>query len=148
MTFRDALAGLRPVATRPYIFDGVHVNCAEPVVLQCRHAGFSNPGLTGAQLKAFNARRSRGGDKSVSIETMEANRKLDAKVFAEHVIVGWQNVFEEPGKATALSPAKVEELLLAIGEMRLDKFRQFTDWASDADNFTDLPAGDPVDLGK
>jgi hypothetical protein len=148
MTFRDALAAIKPVATRPYTLDGVHVNCDQPVVLLCRHAGFSNPGLTGAQLKAFNARRGRGGDKSVSVETMEANRKLDAKVFADHVVVGWSNVSEEPGKATPLSAAKVEELLLAIGEMRLDKFRQFTDWASDADNFTDAPAGDPVDLGK
>jgi hypothetical protein len=146
MSFREALAAIKPVATRPYTLEGVHVNCADPVVLMCRHAGFSNPGLTSAQLKAFNARR--GRDRSVSVETMEANRKLDAKVFADHVVVGWENVCEQPGVPTPLSPTKVEELLLAIGEMRLDKFRQFTDWASDADNFTDVPAGDPVELGK
>ena len=149
MSFRDALAALRPVAIRKYTLDGVHVNAEEPVILDCRHAGFSNPGLTGAQLKSFNARRKQRGSTDVSIETMEVNRKLDAKVFAEHVVVGWGNVCEEgPGKPTPLSPAKVEEFLLALGEMRIDLFRGFTDWASNADNFTDVPAGDPVDLGK
>ena len=148
MSFRDALAALKPVAIRKYTLEGVFVNCGEPVLLDCRHAGFSTPGLTGAQLKAFNARR-KTGSKDVSIETMEVNRKLDAKVFAEHVVVGWANVCEEgPGKPTPLSAGKVEEFLLAISEMRLDKFREFTDWASNADNFTDVPVGDPVDLGK
>lgn len=161
MSFEDDIAP--PAAIRTFTFSTVHLGGSDkPVTLQCKHAGFSNPGLTAAQLKSFNERQSRRGNVTggtVTPEMIETDRVMDAKLFAKHVVVGWSSLDKdgtltlestvyEDGKPVSFSPAKCEELLLAISKKRLDLFRMFTNWASSADNFTDAPVGDPADLGK
>jgi hypothetical protein len=160
MPFEDDIAA--PVAVRTFTFSNLFIGCGRPLKLQCKHAGFSNPGLTSGQLKAFNDRQARRGGstagKAVTPEMIEADRVLDAQLFAKHVVVGWDEdeqgqpsgatVYED-GKPVPFSVNKCQELLLAISKKRLDLFRLLTNWASDGDNFTDAPpVGDPANLGK
>lgn len=160
MPFEDMIAA--PDATRSYTFNRLNIGCDKPLTLQVRHAGFSNPGLSAAQLKAFNDRRKRSGstDGDVTPQVVEANRVLDAQLFAKHVVFGWSPLGEdgkpitsevtvyEDGKPVPFSVNKCQELLLAVSKKRLDEFRRFTEWTSDADKFTETAVGDPADLGK
>lgn len=151
MALEDLIAA--PAAERKFTFNSLKIGSDEPVIIHGRHAGFSNPALSAAQLKAFNARnarRDKGGSAGrtiVTLDTIEADRMLDAKMFGQHVITKVENVFED-GKPLPQTPEKFEELLLAISKKRLDLFREYTGWATNADNFTDAPVGDPADLGK
>jgi len=162
MSFEDDIA--QPAAIRSFTFATITLTgCDKPLTLQSKHAGFSNPGLSAAQLKSFNERQSRRGNGTggaVTPEMIEADRVLDAKLFAKHVVTGWSpldkegqpiagevTVYED-GKPVPFSATKCEELLLAISKKRLDLFRMYTNWASTGDNFTDMPVGDPAALGK
>lgn len=161
MSFEDEIDA--PDAIRSYVFDALRIGCEKPLTIQCRHAGFSNPGLSAAQLKSFNDRQRRGGNGAsaeLTPQTVEANRILDAQLFAKHVVCGWDAIdvdgkpivgdatVLEDGKPVPFSTNKCQELLLAVSKKRLDEFRRFTAWASNADNFTDTTVGDPADLGK
>ena len=152
MSLDDALeVALAPLAvtagsTREFTFAGVYINSEYPFVIVSKHAGFSNPALTSAQIKSFNERQARGS--KLSVEKLEADRVADCKLFARHVVVGWKNANEEPGKPASPTPENVEKVLLAISKKRLDMFRSYTNWASDADNFTESPLGDAESLGK
>lgn len=159
MPFEDMIAA--PDAVRSYTFDRLRIGCDKPLTLQCKHAGFSNAGLSAAQLKSFNDRRLRGNNSNnLTTQAVEADRVLDAQQFSKYVVVGWdaidaegkqivgETTVYEDGKPVPFSTNKCQELLLAISKKRLDEFRRFTNWASDADKFTEAAVGDPAELGK
>jgi len=135
-------------ATRDFTLTGVHVNCDQPVVIVTKHAGFTNSALTSAQLKSFNERQQRGGGNKMSVDKLDADRIGDCKLFAAHVVTTLKNVCEADGAPSKVDKALVESFLLSLSKRRLDIFRGYTSFASDADNFTESPHSDPEPLGK
>ncbi len=142
--FETAIARIAPVATRPFTLHGVLVNSKEPVVLHCRHAGFSNPELSSASLKSSKeyVEIAKIDD---DYERLKAEAARDAKLF-RHTVVSWDNCNEDDGKPASIDQAG--DLLCVIAERHLDLFLRFKSWVNNAANFADTPIADPGDLGK
>lgn len=138
-------------ATATYTLYALQLCKEGPVSVRVRHAGDGTPGFKAASWHAANAMRARLGDKTVS-EAKAIERNLsDAKLIADHCVVSWANVYED-GSATPTpcTPDKAYELLHAIitAPDGLAIYREFREWAGDANNFRPTPTSDASDLGK
>ncbi len=142
---------LKPKGAVWYTLDGVHVppNNPKPVRLQMRHAGRSNPAFTNAILKLQKENEARSGGGS-SAGALNAADERQARLFAMHVVIGWEGIEDEAGNAVPITPALVEDLLvaLAIEYQRPDIVNGAATYAYNADNFRDEPIGSAEDLGK
>lgn len=146
--FRASVAKKAPKATRPYIFYSVFINSELPLVLHCRHAGYSNPATTAMSLKTSKARNSAIADTEANThERVMALARVDAKIMS-HAPTGWDNAIDEEGKPYVCTPELVEEMLLAVIDENPDAFMQFKVWVSDESNFVEMPLGGAADLGK
>lgn len=144
--FTAAIAKVAPVATRPFPLPGVFVGSDKPLVIHCCHAGWGNPELSDAMIKAGPARR--------EVEKMPegharilADARIDVQVY-RFAIVGWDNAFEDDGAPLVLTPELAGDLLSAVVEGHFGLFVTWKFWVSAAQNFTDTIVGDPAALGK
>lgn len=146
--FKAAIAKKAPKATRPFTLTFVNVNSDLPVVVHCRHAGYSNPRTTVATLKAGSARQAVFKETEPSThERVLANLRVDAKVLA-HAVESWDNAIDEEGKPYPATPDLVEEMLLALIDELPDEFVGFKYWVENQGNFGEVPLSGAVDLGK
>lgn len=147
--FSESVAKTAPVATRafPLTSGGIAITYGSklPIVLHCRHAGFSNPGMSSAIMKATGERRRIAAIKDER-EQQLAGWRLDAKTLA-YSIDSWDNVSENDAPL-AVTPELGEELLLAMVEKNIDLFLSWRQWVYNEGNFVETPPGDPADLGK
>lgn len=153
MSFGKSLSSIAArEAARPFHLDGIPVNLdkSKPAVLLVRHAGASNKAYENGKFRALNARRARGLLATATAEAEAERRLVYAKLFAQHVIIGWENVCEDeaPLEPAVFSPAKCEEMLIALVENRPDIYDYLFAFAIDADNFRDQPLTDTETLGK
>jgi hypothetical protein len=138
-------------ATAVYTFYSFALCDAGPPQLTVRHAGDGTLGFKRAAWHSANAARARRGDNAISESRTEARCREEAKLIADHCVVGWSNVYDdgdpEPSPCT---PAKVLEFLITIIEADegVSVYVAFSNWAQDASNFRTVPQGDAVELGK
>jgi len=152
--FEASVAKAAPVALRsfPLTCGGVSITYGTelPIILNCRVAGFSNPGMSTAIMKA-TAERRRIAALTDEREKLIATWKLDAKTHV-HTIESWANVVEKgaDGKdvPVPVTLELAEELLLAIIASNVDLFLAWKQWVNTDANFVETPPGDPADLGK
>lgn len=74
---------------------------------------------------------------------IKANRDRDRENFAAHVIIGWEGVVDDDGKAVTFSPETCKEFLDALPDWIFDEVREF---AQSPNNFVSLP--DEEQLGN
>lgn len=143
----NKLSQPKPSGTAKYKFDTLPLDKAP--VLEVRYAGKGNPGYRSAELKQVNVLLQQGGVGKLNDAKLDAQSQQMAELFAQHVIVGWTDVFEDDGSIAAATPAKFLEFLqqLLAGNFE-DEFRNFVTFCRDAGNFRDAPAGAGVELGK
>jgi hypothetical protein len=137
----------RPDVTRSFELAAISEDQANPIVLVVRHAGDANPGYTSHTFKKVNRGQARGGQ--VTLELAQANLVDAADAYAQHVIVGWQNVVVE-GKAVPCTPDTVRDFLTALihpTEGRADVFMRLRAFCENPDNFREAIV-DPAELGK
>lgn len=140
----DAVA-VRPETTVRYPLDRLRIGHAEAPVLILKHAGESNVAYRDAMQKFGETNRHRGLRGVAAIALM---RTSEAKIWADTVVAGWENVCEEPGKAAPCTPAKVEEFLLELQKSRLQIWKAMAAFAENEDNFAEYPSGTAGALGN
>lgn len=109
MGIRINLPARRREATRRYVMDAVcdedHPN--DPVVLIVRSACEDNADYNNA---VFKAEASDADPKIITMEWIEAKRSRIIERFAKHVVIGWENVYED-GKPLPCTPSAVTTFL-------------------------------------
>lgn len=140
----DAVA-VRPDTTVRYPLDRLRIGHADAPVLILKHAGESNLAYRDAMQKFGEANRHRGLRGAAAITLMRVG---EAKIWADAVVAGWENVCEEPGKPTPCTPVKVEEFLLELQKSRLQIWKAMCAFAENEDNFAEYPSGTAGALGN
>jgi hypothetical protein len=141
--YNDLFNDLRPHGTVRFTLQGVNVRSQRPLVLIMQHAGESNPAFMNARRKAENQLRATAGD-----PTNEQTREALIPVFAETVIVGWEEVIGKDGQPIAFSPHEVESLLSVLNRKGAgDLIARAFNYALDADHFR-APLGTVEALGN
>lgn len=122
---------------------------AKPVVLIVRPAAAPNNAFLNAVFKLPSMKRS--GTEQMSIARMHATNVEAVEPYADHVIIGWENVVEDDGTEPAYTPAKGREFLTALiqppPDGRPDLFVQLRMFCGNIESFR-APVVDAVDLGK
>lgn len=129
---------LAPIKTARLTLSAIRVprTNESPVVLVLKHAGDGNHAFTNARAKTPPA--------SGRIPSYERI----ARLYAKHVIVGWENVADDKGVPVAFTPELAEDMLIKlIHARRTGEIDLIAGFAGDADNFCDslVSAGE---LGK
>jgi hypothetical protein len=107
-----------------------------PVVLILKHAGDGNHAFTNARAKTPPT--------SGRIPSYERI----ARLYAKHVIVGWENVVDDKGVPIAFTHELAEDMLIKlIHARRMGEIDLIAGFAGDADNFCE-PLVSAGELGK
>lgn len=147
MSFRAVLSAQKPVGVFRYTLDTILLGGTRSPWLDLRYAGQGNEAYQSAVLRIANERRGRSGAGKFTATKLREDRELDARVFAETIVVGWGEIYED-GKPAPCTPAKVLELLQVLAEDHEYIFLGITQNARDATNYQDVPTGAGVELGK
>lgn len=145
MPFDDLFDDMVPHGTAHFTLDGVFVRSTSPVILTLKHAGDTNAPLMTAQLKMVASRR------KLTRDRIQAERIATARLYAKHVVAGWEHVCGTDGKALpfkSTGPDSCEELLVRVAEKLPDVWLAIVSFATDPDNFRDEPAAAAETLGK
>lgn len=122
---------------------------AKPVVLIVRPATEPNNGFLNAVFKLPSMRRT--GNEQMSIARMHATNVEAVEPYADHVIIGWENVVEDDGSTPHYTPAKGRELLAALirppPDGRPDLFVNLRLFCGNIENFRE-PVVEAAELGK
>lgn len=144
------LGYLKPKNTVWHTLERVHIPASNPlpVRLELKSAGRINAEYTNALLKLNNDRAQEG--LAVTAAGLEASDARHLKLFARHVVVGWDEVRNADGSPMPFSAGDCEELLIeiAIGQKSPDIVAGLNARASDQNNFREQPMGSPEALGK
>jgi hypothetical protein len=138
----DMFDSIAPRGTVEFTLDGVYVRGDQPLVLQMRHAGESNPEYMNARRKVDNALRATTGDPS----NAEVRRVL-IPVFAETVITGWRNAIGRDGKPIPYNADEGAAFLRVLVRKNGDIVSRAMAYALDADRFR-APIGTAEALGN
>lgn len=144
MAFRDMLAKQAPVGTYRHYLETVTLGSDKKPWLDLRYAGKGNPGYQSAILKIAEDRRRRVVAK-LTERSIQEDREQDAELFAQHVVVGWGEVFDE-GQPAPCTPANVKDLLLGLVELHEREFIGLINAGREPLNFQSATAG--PELGK
>lgn len=111
-------------------------------ILRMRCAGHSNPAYFNAvsKMNAQSGAKRRTLQSRVDSETAARNRRQDRILFPQHVIVGWEGIYDEHGQDVPYSTEACKEFLASIPDWMMDDIRGF---AAGAENF--LADEDPTD---
>lgn len=114
--------------------------------LICKFAGDGNDAYINAEFKAV--RTLAGSSDSATRDRLE--RELEAAIYAEHVVVGWEHIYEDGPdggvQLAAFSVVACKEFLVALAEDAPDQFKRIR-MARLPSNFRDLVVS-AEDLGK
>lgn len=138
--------------TAKFTLDAVgDIGGGHPPVLVVRHAGESNAAYWNAVLKHANDTRNRAGGR-ITKSSLEEDRTFEAKLFAKHVVTGWQFVHEDDGKGGTrpvdFDSLKCEEFLLELVASAPDIYKLLRAFVADPDSFRTSQSIDGVALGK
>lgn len=144
------LGHLKPKHTVWHTLERVHLPASNPlpVRLEIQSSGRINAEYTSAILKLGRDREQEGEPGTAAGLDTSDTRSL--KLFARHVVVGWDEVRSELGEPMPFSARDAEELLLeiAIEQKSPDIVAPLLARAADPNNFRESPIGDPETLGK
>lgn len=143
-SFAETLKQQAPVGTHKHYLETITLGGDKKPWLEMRYAGKGNPGYQSAILKLAEERRRRVTSK-ITERTIQEDREQDAELFAQHVIVGWGEVYDE-GKPAACTPDRVKELLFALIEHHEREFVGILIEGRNPVNFQSATAG--PELGK
>lgn len=131
-------ASQEPVDYPLYEIDG-------DIALKVVAAGENNKGYFNALLRSQGSSRGRAkiSAKTISQETLDSFRDEDKKLYAQHIIKGWENVVDSSGKKVKFSVKEAESFLEQLPNWIFDGIRKF---CSDIGNFVDRV--DSEDKGK
>lgn len=118
-----------------------------PVVLIVKCGGPSNKLLVNAQGRLAKGRRARMSSGVITAETLLADRLEDARLYAAHVVTGWENATEPDGKPAGPTRENIEGFLGLLAKKRPQTFQLFAGYVGDESNFVES-LGDPAELGK
>lgn len=120
-------------APRPYVFPlALGPDPKKRLTLHCVPAGTQNKELTNASLKR-RAQQPRAG--TLTAETLDDAMLAVAELYPEHVIRGWENVFDDEGKPVPYSVEECRKVLGIVQELAPDHLTEFASWAQELDNF-------------
>lgn len=119
--------------TVPYEMMDIQMGGKTPI-LMVKPATEANKPYTRNQLKSSNKRIQRAAAKGISLETLEANRDDDRNQYPRHIIVGWDNVFDDNGEPVPYTVANCTEFMEALPNWVFDSLRSF---CSQPTNFAD-----------
>lgn len=139
------LGDLRPKNTVWRTLDFRFPGCPLPVRLEIRSSGRINADYTSAMLKLGKDRENEGAPSTAA--ALDAGDSRTLKLFARHIVVGWENVVDAEGKPMTFTQQGAEDLLLwvAIEQKSPDLVAPLIAYAAESNNFRD---GDPETLGK
>lgn len=133
---------LRPTGTVKYTLSDVFVRCDKPLVLELEHAGDANKRYT-AQKRKLDAKFSAATKHPGGADWVDAL----IPIFANTVVVGWENCLDENGQPEQCTPAQVTELLQEIAANSHEYVATLMSFAMKEANFRDAPASPEV-VGK
>jgi hypothetical protein len=112
------------------------------MALTLKFAGDGNKGWVNATTKhTLKHNLNRRGIDPVELNRLVVQRDLD--LYPQHVVVGWENVFDTAGEAVPFSHGACAEFLRAIPSWIFDEVRLF---AITASNFTAPDQPSPSDV--
>lgn len=148
MAFRLDQYAVKPAATRRFVFNRILDPEGRPATLVVMHAGESNKPYINALFKQARAGAAAGtSGRTATPAAVRESRLEDAKLFADHVIAGWENMPLDDGKPAVFSADAVFRFLTELIDVLPEDFLRLRAYCADPDNFRD-PTVDPVDLGK
>jgi len=140
--FDDLFDDLEIKGTITYTLPGVFVHSDKPLALVMKHAGEANPAWKSMRAKTAAERLAIGGDD-------DKQRAYNMRVYAQTVIVGWENCNKKDGTPHPYSPATAIALFQRlIAKDGADKLGMAFVAASDPANFRGSPAAAADALGK
>lgn len=144
------LGYLKPKNTVWHTLVGVHVPPSNPmpVRLELKSSGRINAECTSAKLTLKHACEQEG--EVTTAAGLDARDARQVKIFARHVVVGWDEVRDENLQPMVFNASDVEELLLdiAIEQKSSGLLSSAIALADDDSKFRDQPTGSPEALGK
>lgn len=148
--FSSLLGYLKPKNTVWHTLERVHIppNNPAPVRIEIQSSGRINADYTSAVLR-LNKEREQEGAAGTSAG-LEASDARQLKLFAKHVVVGWDEVKDEQMQSMPFNARDIEDLLLAISidQKSPDIVAGLIYRAADQNNFREQPLGSPEALGK
>jgi hypothetical protein len=136
--------------TARYTLWSISEDPGNPIVLVVRPAAAPNVAFMNAAFKLASASRASAGAAHLSAARLHAARTEVAELYAQHVIVGWDNVLED-GAPAPCTPEVVLRFLAALiqppPEGRPDVFDELRAFCGNLDNFRP-PTVSGADLGK
>lgn len=100
---------------------------SEPLyaTLICRPAWDINTDYANARIKVSKPRSKTMQKQGVKAQDMRAIRLEDKPLYAEHVVVGWKNVFDGNQQEVPFTKEDCKEFLAAIPDQEFDEIREF-----------------------
>ncbi len=143
MSFDGLFDNLEAQGSASFILTGVKVRGDKDVVLIGTHAGHGNKGWQNARRRIDAKLKGRSG-------TPTGPELVDALTppFAQFVLTGWENVFDENGKASTFSASEAVKLLNALSKKAPDIVDQAIGYFGNPINFRDTQDGAAEALGK
>lgn len=114
----------------------------ESPVLIGKHAGDSNKPYLNANLKLVSRNSKRLMQGRINAAVVEEQRQDDRVLFPEHVIIGWENVFNDNNESVPFTLENCRDFLNALPDYIFDEVRGFF---TNPENFvTDGPTPEDV----
>jgi hypothetical protein len=146
MPFSFKAASVAVDVTARYPIWELSADPLRPLTLIVRPAAEPNTAFLNAIFKMPDR-----GKRLLSVATMHATDAEAVEPYADHVIVGWENVVEDDGGRPEYTPAKGREFLAALNQPppdgRPDLFRNLRIFCGNIENFRPAIV-DGADLGK
>jgi len=141
----DMFDAQAPHGTVRYVLHGFFVRSDKPLTLIMRHAGHSNPAYMNARRKADLKLQAYGDSVPIDVTLDHV-----IPVFAQTVIVGWENAIGRDGKPIPCTPDEVEACLRSLSKRNADVVNRALGHAVPADHFRDVaaPMGTAEALGN
>lgn len=111
--------------TARFTLGGTGVDGAPDVVLVCKPATEDNKAYTNARLKSAQGMVRGATNAGVTPEMLEESRDRERKLYADHVIKGWENVVDASGAPVPCDGKLVLEFLEALPGWLFDDVRGF-----------------------
>jgi hypothetical protein len=118
-----------------------------PVKLTVRPASEANKQYFNAVIRLSKKRS--GKKTSISLKSIEEDRKDDLPLFAKYIIVDWSNCVDASGKEVEFSSEECEEFLTQLPSYLFNQIRVFcsdiTNFYPEEDDTTDEELGEYLD---
>ena len=114
-----------PRKTAKFTLGGTGVGGNPDIVLIVRPATEENKGYTNARLKAAQSMVRGGANQGVTQAAVEESRERERRLYADHILVGWEHVVDTSNKPVEFNERHALELLDALPGWLFDDVRSF-----------------------